>query len=203
MCRLVASRDLRVLIVEDEPYMAEAIRDGLRLDAIAADIAGDGDTALEMLHANTYDIDLPIMMDESQLVAENLGVTKAGEVLVIDPNTRQVLYHGPLDRSVGRGGDGDDGAPRRARPAPAAAGAPAAPRQAPSTPLADVLGKVVAGNYTGPYFDGTTALNVPPNTYKWTGTADQSTSQWLQPASYGNELVNDTNLIVPAGSVLG
>ena len=33
---------MRVLIVEDEPYMAEAIRDGLRLEAIAADIAGDG-----------------------------------------------------------------------------------------------------------------------------------------------------------------
>ncbi len=37
---------MRVLVVEDEPYMAEAIRDGLRLEAIAADIAGDGDTAL-------------------------------------------------------------------------------------------------------------------------------------------------------------
>jgi hypothetical protein len=30
---------MRVLIVEDEPYMAEAVRDGLRLEAIAADIA--------------------------------------------------------------------------------------------------------------------------------------------------------------------
>ena len=47
---------MRVLIVEDEPYMAEAIRDGLRLEAIAADIAGDGDTALELLSLNTYDI---------------------------------------------------------------------------------------------------------------------------------------------------
>jgi len=47
---------MRVLIVEDEPYMAEAIRDGLRLAAIAADIAGDGDTALELLSVNTYDI---------------------------------------------------------------------------------------------------------------------------------------------------
>jgi two-component system response regulator VanR len=38
---------MRVLIVEDEPYMADASRDGLRcLEAIAADIAGDGDTAL-------------------------------------------------------------------------------------------------------------------------------------------------------------
>jgi two-component system response regulator VanR len=47
---------MRVLVVEDEPYMAEAIRDGLRLEAIAADIAGDGDTALELLNLNAYDI---------------------------------------------------------------------------------------------------------------------------------------------------
>ncbi len=47
---------MRVLIVEDEPYMAEAIRDGLRLEAIAADIAGDGDTALGLLSINAYDI---------------------------------------------------------------------------------------------------------------------------------------------------
>src|SRR6201747_2056374 len=36
--------------------MAEAIRDGLRLEAIAADIAGDGDTALGLLDINAYDI---------------------------------------------------------------------------------------------------------------------------------------------------
>jgi two-component system, OmpR family, response regulator VanR len=47
---------MRVLIVEDEPFMAEAIRDGLRLEAIAADIAGDGDIALQLLTVNTYDI---------------------------------------------------------------------------------------------------------------------------------------------------
>src|SRR5215217_7787148 len=47
---------MRVLIVEDEPYMADAIRAGLRLEAIAADIAGDGDTALELLSLNAYDI---------------------------------------------------------------------------------------------------------------------------------------------------
>jgi two-component system response regulator VanR len=47
---------MRVLIVEDEPYMAEAIRDGLRLEAIAADIAGDGGGALELLSVNAYDV---------------------------------------------------------------------------------------------------------------------------------------------------
>jgi two-component system, OmpR family, response regulator VanR len=47
---------MRVLIVEDEPYMAEAIRDGLRLEAIAADIACDGNVALGLLDTNSYDI---------------------------------------------------------------------------------------------------------------------------------------------------
>jgi two-component system response regulator VanR len=47
---------MRVLLVEDEPYLAEAIRDGLRLEAIAADIAPDGDAALTMLAVNSYDI---------------------------------------------------------------------------------------------------------------------------------------------------
>src|SRR3954447_8292140 len=47
---------VRVLIVEDEPYLGEAIRDGLRLQAIAADVAGDGDTALALLDLNAYDL---------------------------------------------------------------------------------------------------------------------------------------------------
>ncbi|MFC7788156.1 response regulator transcription factor [Microbacterium sp. MAHUQ-60] len=47
---------MRVLIVEDEPFLSEALRDGLRLEAIAADIAGDGDTALELLSINSYDL---------------------------------------------------------------------------------------------------------------------------------------------------
>ncbi|MGZ6678219.1 MAG: response regulator transcription factor [Nocardioides sp.] len=47
---------MRVLVVEDEPLMAAAIRDGLRLEAIAADVAGDGEAALELLSVNEYDI---------------------------------------------------------------------------------------------------------------------------------------------------
>jgi len=47
---------VRVLVVEDEALMASAIRDGLRLEAIAADIAPDGHTALELLRLNSYDI---------------------------------------------------------------------------------------------------------------------------------------------------
>ncbi|WP_265443808.1 response regulator transcription factor [Flexivirga meconopsidis] len=47
---------MRVLIVEDEPLMAGAVHDGLRLEAIAADVAHRGDTALDLLDLNSYDI---------------------------------------------------------------------------------------------------------------------------------------------------
>src|SRR5437764_13588679 len=54
--RRLYHHSMRVLIVEDEHLLAEAIRDGLRLEAIAADIAGDGDAALELLSINAYDL---------------------------------------------------------------------------------------------------------------------------------------------------
>ncbi len=44
-----------------------------------------------------YRIDMPILNDSAQLVAENLGITKAGEILVIDPVRLRVLYRGGLD----------------------------------------------------------------------------------------------------------
>jgi two-component system response regulator VanR len=72
---------VRVLIVEDEPYMADAIRDGLRLEAIAADVAGDGDTALELLSINAYDIavlDRDIPGPSGDVVAERIVASGSG-----------------------------------------------------------------------------------------------------------------------------
>src|SRR3954454_9971525 len=54
--RRLYHRCMRVFVVGDEPYLAEALRDGLRLEAIAADVAGDGDTALELLGVTSYAI---------------------------------------------------------------------------------------------------------------------------------------------------
>src|SRR2546421_8297585 len=73
---------MRVLIIEDEPCMADAIRDGLRLEAIAADVAGDGNTALELLSFNAYDIavldrDVPGLSGDEiarRIVASGSGV---------------------------------------------------------------------------------------------------------------------------------
>ncbi len=72
---------MRVLIVEDEPLLAVAIRDGLRLEAIAADIAGDGDTALELLGTITYDIavlDRDIPGPSGDEVAERIVASGSG-----------------------------------------------------------------------------------------------------------------------------
>jgi two-component system response regulator VanR len=47
---------MRVLVVEDELFLAEALQAGLRHEAIAADIALDGDEALEQAAINDYDV---------------------------------------------------------------------------------------------------------------------------------------------------
>ena len=47
---------MRVLVVEDERFLAEMIAEGLRRDAIAADIAHDGIAALEKLELGVYDV---------------------------------------------------------------------------------------------------------------------------------------------------
>lgn len=41
-------------------------------------------------------IESPILMDNGQLVSETLSLTKAGEVVVLDPERLTVLYRGPL-----------------------------------------------------------------------------------------------------------
>jgi two-component system, OmpR family, response regulator VanR len=77
---------MRVLVVEDEPYMAEAIRDGLRLEAIAADIAGDGDSALTMLSLNAYDIavlDRDIPGPNGDEIAERIVASGSGTPILM------------------------------------------------------------------------------------------------------------------------
>src|SRR6201993_4045527 len=77
---------MRVLIVEDEPLMAEAIRDGLRLDAIAADVAPDGDTALELLRINAYDIavlDRDIPGPSGDEIAQHIVASGSGMPIIM------------------------------------------------------------------------------------------------------------------------
>ncbi len=47
--------------------------------------------------ADEWDIPYPILVDETQLVAESLGLTRTAEVLVIDPDGWQIAYRGPMN----------------------------------------------------------------------------------------------------------
>ena len=55
-----------MLVVEDERMLADGIAEGLRLEALAVDVAYDGEAALERLGVNEYDVvvldrDLPVV----------------------------------------------------------------------------------------------------------------------------------------------
>src|SRR6266511_1489279 len=57
---------MRVLVVEDERVLAGGIAAGLRSELMAVDVTYDGDTALERLAVNDYDVvvldrDLPVV----------------------------------------------------------------------------------------------------------------------------------------------
>jgi len=84
---------VRVLVVEDEELLADAVADGLRQEALAVDVAYDGAAALDRLALNEYDVlvldrDLPgVHGDEvcRRVVATGattriLMLTAAGEV---------------------------------------------------------------------------------------------------------------------------
>ena len=60
-------------------------------------VAGDTRQSIAAA-AEEHDIALPILVDETQLVAESLGVKRVGEVLVIKPDTMQLVYRGSLDQ---------------------------------------------------------------------------------------------------------
>lgn len=84
---------MRVLVVEDEPLLADAIAEWLRDDAHAVDIANDGGTALERLGVYDYDVlildrDLPVVhgddvcrsVVESGMPTRVLMLTAAAEI---------------------------------------------------------------------------------------------------------------------------
>jgi len=84
---------VRVLVVEDEQVLADAVATGLRRDSMAVDVVYDGDAALERIGVNDYDVvvldrDLPLVHGDdvcrhivnSGLSTRVLMLTAAGDV---------------------------------------------------------------------------------------------------------------------------
>ena len=84
---------MRVLVVEDEVVLADAVARGLRREGMAVDVATDGESGLEKASVNRYDVvvldrDLPVLHgdDVCRALAEDaspsriLMLTAAGSV---------------------------------------------------------------------------------------------------------------------------
>jgi DNA-binding response OmpR family regulator len=84
---------VRVLVVEDEQVLADAVATGLRRESMAVDVVYDGDAALERISVNDYDVvvldrDLPLVHGDdvcrrvvgSGLATRVLMLTAAGDV---------------------------------------------------------------------------------------------------------------------------
>jgi DNA-binding response OmpR family regulator len=73
---------MRILVVEDEPLLADAVAEWLRGDAHAVDVVYDGGAALERIGVNDYDVivldrDLPVVHGDTvcrQIAAGALAV---------------------------------------------------------------------------------------------------------------------------------
>ncbi|HCI88652.1 MAG TPA: hypothetical protein DHV53_08385, partial [Gammaproteobacteria bacterium] len=61
------------------------------------DSSGSGDQAEMREIAKDADIDLPILIDEGQLVAAELGITRATDVVILDPEAKEVVFRGALN----------------------------------------------------------------------------------------------------------
>jgi DNA-binding response OmpR family regulator len=75
---------MRILVVEDEPMLADAVAEGLRRDAHAVDVVHDGGAALERLDVHDYDVvvldrDLPVVHGDEvcRALAETESPTRA------------------------------------------------------------------------------------------------------------------------------
>ena len=84
---------MRVLVVEDEQLLADAVATGLRREAMAVDVVYDGEAALERIGVNDYDVvvldrDLPLVhgddvcraVVDSGLPTRVIMLTAAGDV---------------------------------------------------------------------------------------------------------------------------
>lgn len=73
---------MRILVVEDEPLLADAVAQWLRGDAHAVDVAGDGAAAMERIGVHDYDVvvldrDLPVVHGDDVCRALVAGASSA------------------------------------------------------------------------------------------------------------------------------
>lgn len=82
---------MRILVAEDEPMMAGIVAEWLRADAHAVDIVHDGDSVLERLAVNEYDVlvldrDLPVIHGDDvcrSVTAQTVAVARRPAIIMV------------------------------------------------------------------------------------------------------------------------
>jgi hypothetical protein len=64
---------------------------------LALNASPQDDRAAIAAEVAEYALELPVLLDDTQLVAESLGVERTAESFVIDPDGWRLLYRGPVD----------------------------------------------------------------------------------------------------------
>ena len=95
---------MRVLIVEDEQQLADAVARGLRREGMAVDVAYDGDTGHEKSVVTRYDVvvldrDLPGMHGD-QLCAELVASGALTRVLMLTASGSASIHHRAIQGEV-------------------------------------------------------------------------------------------------------
>ncbi|MCU0575132.1 MAG: response regulator, partial [Syntrophobacteraceae bacterium] len=89
--------ELDILIVEDEPFQREMLRDHLLREGHRVQEAGDGDQAMALLKANTFDL---LLLDYRMSGMNGLEVLKEAKGLCPDVEAILITAYGAVETAV-------------------------------------------------------------------------------------------------------
>ena len=113
---------MKILIVEDEAHLADGLRFNLEADGYEAEIAADGDAALEKLRSTDFDavvLDVMLPTVNGFEVAKQMRATALRQVLTIILQNRSIsrsFSRGSMDYCAGGSGSVMNQKPRTLRP---------------------------------------------------------------------------------------
>ena len=96
-----ANRDAR-RAASDLADVAEQF-EGQKVEFLLVNSTGSADKRAMREAAEKEDITFRVLMDDTQLVAEELGISRTAEVVILDPTRKEVVYRGALNDRFSEG----------------------------------------------------------------------------------------------------
>ena len=93
-------RDMRILLVEDEPKVSALVKRGLTAERYAVDVTADGREGLEYTEAYPYDLILLDLMLPSMSGEEVLQRIRTDQSVRADPGAHRARFRGRQSEAV-------------------------------------------------------------------------------------------------------